>query len=87
MCSSQQKDWDDLAIRNCDGLEVMLLWSKSAERVRVTVQDHRLGGFLDLDVPAGDALSAFYHPFPYAAGHDLVLDGVLPSSPDLQPHN
>ena len=32
-------DWRELAMREGDGIEVRLLWSKSADRVKVTVAD------------------------------------------------
>ena len=35
-------DWRELASRETDGLAVSLLWSKSADRVKVTVADSRL---------------------------------------------
>jgi len=87
MGSSQQNDWEELAIRTGDGLEISLLWSKSAERVKVTVHDQRVGVSFDLDVRAADALSAFYHPFAYVTGRGRFLEGAVPASLDLQPHN
>jgi hypothetical protein len=60
-------DWKELASRAGDGLEISLLWSKSADRVRVTVSDERFEERFDLDVANTDALAAFHHPFAYAA--------------------
>jgi hypothetical protein len=46
------EDWRELASRENNGLEIRLLWSKSVERVTVTVLGERLGESLDLDIPA-----------------------------------
>jgi hypothetical protein len=58
--------WIDLAIRESDGIEVTLLWSRASSCVKVAVTDTELDAGFDLDVPDADALSAFYHPFAYA---------------------
>ncbi len=87
MSSSQRNDWRELAIRDGDGLEISLLWSKSADRIKVTVQDERVGESFDLHVRGAEALSAFYHPFAYAAGRGLFLDSAVAASLDLQPQN
>ena len=60
-------DWVELAKRASDGLEVVLLWDRSSNRVKVAVSDERLCHHLDLEVARADALSAFYHPFAHAA--------------------
>jgi hypothetical protein len=64
-------DWRELASRGTDGLAVSLLWSKAADRVKVTVADEKLDDEFDLDVPGAHALGAFYHPFAYAACRGL----------------
>jgi hypothetical protein len=64
-------DWKELASRAGDGLEVSLFWSKSADRVRVSVSDARFEECFDLDIAKKDALPAFHHPFAYAAVHSL----------------
>ena len=58
-------DWRELATRAADGLEIGLLWSKSTERVRITVLDQMLGKSFDIEVNGADALTAFQHPFAY----------------------
>ena len=80
-------DWRELASREGDGLEICLFWSKSAERVKVTVRDERLGESFDLDIAGADALSAFYHPFAYVAGRGLYFGNAMRESLDLQPQN
>lgn len=59
--------WKELAGRENEGLEVSLLWNKSADRVKVAVADARLDEQFEFDVAGADALAAFYHPFAYAA--------------------
>jgi hypothetical protein len=59
-------DWRELADRSLDGLDVRLWWSESANRVQVTVADHRGGHHIVVEVDGADALDAFRHPFAYA---------------------
>ena len=63
---SAGNDWRELAMREGDGIEVRLLWSKSADRVKVTVADSKFDEEFELDVAGADALAAFNHPFAYA---------------------
>ena len=58
-------DWRELASRENDGIEVSLLWSKRADRVKVIVTDSKLEVEFELNVAGADALAAFYHPFSY----------------------
>jgi hypothetical protein len=69
MSISGSADWVELAKRASDGLEVVLLWSRSRDRVKVAVADERLCHHLDLDVVRADALSVFCDPFAHAAAH------------------
>lgn len=75
-------DWRELASRAGDGLQISLVWSRSADRVKVTVLDERLRESFDIHVEGADALPAFHHPFAYTAaarggargcGRDLLL--------------
>jgi hypothetical protein len=77
-------DWQELASRDGDGLEISLLWSKAADRVKVTVADSRLDESFELDIAGAEALAAFHHPFAYAAGRGLGFGDVLRESHDLQ---
>ena len=63
-------DWIDLADRKGDGLEIVLLWSRTTQRVKVCVRHVVTGRGFDLDVRADDALNAFYHPFAHAADRE-----------------
>ena len=69
-------DWRDLATREGDGLEITLLWSESADRLKVVVSDERSDQRYDVDVAPGDALRAFYHPFAYDASIEVEHDAV-----------
>ena len=77
-------DWQELASRDGDGLEISLLWSKAADRVKVAISDSRLDESFELDIAAAEALAAFHHPFAYAAGRGLGFGDVLRESHDLQ---
>ena len=68
---SAGNDWRELAMREGDGIEVRLLWSKSADRVKVTVADSKFDEEFELVVAGADALAAFNHPFAYAPSQSL----------------
>jgi hypothetical protein len=57
----------ELAIRESNGLAVVLLWDPSEDAVTVSVDDSRTGDRFRLEVDRERALDAFYHPFAYAA--------------------
>ena len=77
-------DWRELASRDGDGLEISLLWSKAADRIKVTVADSRLDESFELDIAGAEALAAFHHPFAYAAGRGLGFGDALRDTRDLQ---
>ncbi|HEU0246126.1 MAG TPA: hypothetical protein VFR38_03500 [Gaiellaceae bacterium] len=57
----------ELAVRESDGLHVLLLWHPDENALTVTVEDARVGDRFHLTVAPDRALDAFYHPFAYAA--------------------
>ena len=57
----------ELAVRESDGIHVLLLWHPNEDAITVTVEDARIGDRLQLPVAPDHALEAFYHPFAYAA--------------------
>ncbi len=68
MNSTRSQDtWRELACRESDGLEVLLLWNARSNRVRVAVEDARLDERFAFEVVGADALAAFQHPFAFAA--------------------
>jgi len=56
----------ELAYRESDGIEVMLVWYAEADRVAVRVTDTSTGDRFELRVARESALDAFNHPFAYA---------------------
>jgi hypothetical protein len=78
-------DWRELASRENDGLEVSLLWSRSVNRVKLTVADRESDQEFEFDVPGADALDAFEHPFAFAAGRGLTFEVAQSRSTHLQP--
>jgi hypothetical protein len=77
-------DWRELAGREGDGLEISLLWSRAADRVKVIVADSRLDESFELHIAGADALAAFHHPFAYAAGRGLGFGDALRETHHLQ---
>jgi hypothetical protein len=65
----------ELDHRTSDGVDVTLLWNSVTNCVSVTVGDERTGEFFALAVDPEDALTAFQHPYAYAADdwHRRVL--------------
>ena len=74
--SRQHETWRELAVRENDGLTVSLYWSKTTNRVQISVVDQMFDAELRVDVAGACALDAFYHPFAYAAGAGLGFDGA-----------
>jgi hypothetical protein len=57
----------ELALRESDGVRVVLLWHPRDDAVTVSVEDARDDHRFELAVERERALEAFYHPFAYAA--------------------
>jgi hypothetical protein len=57
----------ELAVRDSDGIHVLLLWHPDDNELTVSVEDARVGGRFQFAVAPDRALDAFYHPFAYAA--------------------
>jgi hypothetical protein len=57
----------ELALRESDGVRVILLWHPREDAVTVSVEDARADHRFELPVERERALEAFYHPFAYAA--------------------
>jgi hypothetical protein len=77
-------EWRELPSRSGDGLTVALLWSKATDRVKVAVDDAKLEEHFELEIAGSEALSAFHHPFAYAAAQGLPFGDELRESIDLQ---
>jgi hypothetical protein len=81
--ASAGNDWRELAQREGDGIEVRLLWSKSTDRVKVTVVDSKFDEEFVIDVAGADALAAFNHPFAYIPSRGFGFDEVERESLNL----
>ena len=57
----------ELAVRESDGIHVLLLWNPDENAVTVSVEDERVGDRFQIAIAPERALDAFYHPFAYAA--------------------
>jgi len=62
-----RSDARELASRESDGIQVLLLWHPRDDEVTVSVDDSRTGRYFELPVERDRALDAFHHPFAYAA--------------------
>jgi hypothetical protein len=64
----QTSEWlYELAFRECDGIEVTLVWDGVEDRVLLNVRDRRTGEWFVCGVDRADALDAYRHPFAYVA--------------------
>jgi hypothetical protein len=61
----------ELAHRAGNGIEVWLYWRKPTNRVTVEVLDERLAESFEFEVEGRHALSAFNHPYAYAAARGV----------------
>jgi hypothetical protein len=67
----------ELAHREANGIEVVLLWNSVADRVRICVSDEHSGAYFEFQPNPWHALDAFYHPYPYAALSGVPYAGEL----------
>ena len=65
--SGAPTDGRELAARESDGIQVLLLWHPDENAVTVSVEDARVGERFELAVAPERALDAFHDPFAYAA--------------------
>ena len=70
--SSSTGSFEEIDHRVSAGLEVALLWSRSASKLVVSVVDTMTGERFELPVGRDEALDAFNHPFAYAAGNGIA---------------
>lgn len=57
----------ELAVRESNGVRVVLLWHPREDAVTVSVDDACTDRRFELPVERTRALDAFYHPYAYAA--------------------
>jgi hypothetical protein len=78
-------EWEELTSRESDGCAVSLLWHPATNRVKVAVAHVRRTLDFELDVDGAIALSAFHHPFAFAAAEGIAFDAADRDIVDLQP--
>ena len=61
------QDTAELACRRGAGIEVTLLWHRTTGELTVSVTAAASGASFELPVAADEALTAFHHPYAYAA--------------------
>ncbi len=57
----------ELAVRESDGIHVLLLWHPDENALTISVEDAQVGDSFRILVAPSRGLDAFYHPFAYAA--------------------
>lgn len=57
----------ELDRRRSDGIDVRLLWNQTDDQVVVAVSDAKTGDAFAIAVEPDQALTAFHHPYAYAA--------------------
>jgi len=63
----------ELAAREADGLQIVLVWRPRDDRLEVVVEDTREGLSFTLAASTGkEALEAYHHPFAYSAAHGIA---------------
>ena len=56
-------DTRELAVRESDGIHVVLSWNPDGNALTVSVEDGRVGDRFSPAVALDRALAAFYHPY------------------------
>jgi hypothetical protein len=70
----------ELHSRINDGIHVRLLWSRTDNRVVVTVDDAKTGDSFVVGVQSDEsAMDVFHHPYAYAAWHRIPTRPALPA--------
>ena len=66
------QDTAELAYRRGAGLEVTLRWHRTTGELTVWVTDAASGAWFELPVAPDEALTAFHHPYGYAAARGVA---------------
>lgn len=80
-------EWEELTSRKSDGCAVSLLWHPATNRVKVAVADISRSLDFEFDVDGAHALSAFHHPFAFAAAEGITFDAADRDIAHLQPQS
>jgi hypothetical protein len=65
-------DTAELAYRQGAGIEVTLLWHRATGELTVSVTDAASGAWFEVPVAPDEALTAFRHPYAYAAAKGVT---------------
>jgi hypothetical protein len=74
---TMDKNTAELACRRGAGIEVTLLWHRTNGDLTVSVTDAASGASFELLVAPDEALTAFYHPYAYAAVKGVAYEEHL----------
>jgi len=72
-----QEPHRELARREIDGVEVVLLWHQATDELTVTVADERNGAYFELAAAPHEPLDVFNHPYAHAAFRGLPVPEAL----------
>jgi hypothetical protein len=64
----------ELAQRRTGTVEVRLLWRAEIDSVQVSLHDSATDAGFHIEVPPGNALDAFYHPYTYAPRRESLCE-------------
>ena len=70
---TMDQDTAELAYRRGAGIEVALLWHRMTGELTVSVTDAASGASFELPIAPDEALTAFHHPYAYAAVRRVAL--------------
>jgi hypothetical protein len=70
--ASGKRPTRELAQRRSGTVEVLLLWHAEIDCVEISLHDSATDGGFHIEVPPGNALDAFYHPYAYASSRESL---------------
>jgi hypothetical protein len=70
--------FEELAVRESDGIRVSLLWRRGDENLKVAVTDLFADMEFELEVGSAPPLDVFYHPYAYQANRETSYHAELP---------
>jgi hypothetical protein len=68
--------FEELALRESDGIRVSLLWCRADDGLKVVVTDAGADTEFELEVGDAPALDVFNHPYAYQAHRESTLDAM-----------
>jgi hypothetical protein len=71
---TQHDLFEELDYRENDGIQVSLMWNRSANSLTVFVVDTKTDVSFEFPIEGCDAGQAFRHPYAYATRHGIDVD-------------